>query len=489
MDYIELLNGYKEDMLETLRGAIACKSVASTPVRTRDGDVLPYGRGVQDALEYMLEEGARLGFDAYNLDNRAGYLEIKADLEEGVKAPRFDIVGHLDVVPVTEGWSSDPWTLTEKDGKIYGRGVSDDKGPLVACMYAIKALVDSGVKFKQDIRIVMGLDEELGESSISHYVEKCGNPDAGFTPDSDFPLINGEKGILVFELARKLSKQVNKDGLRLTKLEAGTVHNTVAQNARAVVAAEDKYYDLIKDRLSQYVMETGYNVKAKKQGSSLVIEAVGIAAHGTHPEAGLNAVSIMMDFLGRIQFLNEEINDFIAFYNDHIGFDFHGERLGCQFCDEFGELTLNVGRADINEDIAQLTIDIRYPVTMENGEEVFAGIERTIGNEKIGIVKGFEATPVYMPLEHELVGNLMSAYRDETGDTASEPMVIGGGTYAKFVSNILAFGAIFPGEENTMHQADEYVSIESFMKMARIYARVLAQRRINEQQDIYCDAY
>lgn len=481
MNSLDILNSYREDILETLTKLVAFKSVASNAVRTTDGEVLPYGREVHDALTYILSVGEGLGFTAHNLDNKAGYLEMKCGAPN---AKRCDIVGHLDVVPVTEGWTSDPFTLTERDGKLYGRGVSDNKAPLVSCMYAIKALKEAGCEFTSDIRLVFGLDEEVGESSIQHYIDVCGHPDYGFTPDADFPLINGERGVLQFELAEKLTKQVGKEGLRLTKFEAGTAANAVPATARAVVAADDKYYDLIKDRLAQYVAETDYNIRAKKQGSSLVIEATGVTAHGAYPFKGLNAISIAMEFLGRIQFNNEEINDFIAFYNDHIGFDLAGERLGCHFADEeSGELTVNVGLAAINEDIANLTVDIRYPVTMENGDAVFEGIEKAIGKDKIGIVKLRESCPIYMDLNTPLVEKLLAAYREETGDYDAKPYIERGNSYAKFVNNILAFGGVFPDEENVMHQLDEYTPVDSLFKMARIYARAIESICCEEKED------
>lgn len=481
MGYFEILDSYRENIIETLTKLVSFKSVASNPIRTADGEVLPYGREVHNALTYMLSVGEELGFTAHNLDNKVGYLEWKCG-EEGAK--RCDIVGHLDVVPVSDGWTSEAFTLTERDGKFYGRGVSDNKGPMVVCMYAIKALKEAGARFTSDIRLVFGLDEEIGESSINHYTEMCGYPDFGFTPDAEFPLINGERGVLQFELAEKLTRQVTKDGLRLTKFEAGTAANAVPASARVVIAGDDKYYELIKDRLSQYVVETGYTIKAKKQGSSLVIEATGVTAHGAHPYKGLNAISIAMDFLGRIQFNNEEINDFIAFYNDHIGFDLKGERLGCEFSDEeSGELSVNVGLASINEDIANLTLDIRYPVTMENGDKVFEGIEATIGKDKIGIIKLRESCPLYMNLDTPLVEKLIGAYREETGEHEAVPFIERGNTYAKCVKNILAFGAIFPNEENVMHQCDEYTSVDSLFKMARIYARAIESICCEEKED------
>ena len=280
-------------------------------------------------------------------------------------------------------------------------------------------------------------------------------------------------GILVFDLAQKFTSKPAKDELRLTRLEGGTAHNAVPAYAKAVIAGSKEQYELITDRARLYSEETGHTLKTKRQGSSLVIEATGIAAHGAHPELGLNAVSILMDFLGGISFASDELCDFISFYNEHIGFDIHGERLGCEMEDEpSGPLVLNVGVASINEDLASITINIRYPVTFSD-ELVLAGIEQVIGESRVGIVTRIVHVPVFMDTDDPMVSKLMEAYREETGDAEAEPMVVGGGTYAKMFNNILAFGARFPEDENTMHQANEKLSVESFMKMARIYARAI----------------
>ena len=471
MGYLERLESYREDMLSTLAESVSKPSVKADPVKTKDGEVLPFGQGVQEALEHMLGAGAELGFETYNDDNYAGHIEWKSG--EGGDG-YFGIVGHLDVVPVAAGWATDPFVMTDKgDGFVYGRGTSDDKGPVVACLYAMKALKDEGLEPKMDIRLVLGLDEESGHISAEHYVESCGHPSMGFTPDADFPLVNGEMGILVFDLARKFSSKPGKDDMRLTKLEGGTAHNAVPAYAKAVIAGSSEHYRLISERAALYAEESGYTIKTKKQGTSLVVEAFGTAAHGAHPELGLNAVSILMDFLGRISFASEELNEFIAFYNDKIGFDLHGERMGCFFEDEpSGPLIFNVGVANINEDIATVSVNIRYPVSCTD-EQVLAGIETAVDGTPIGIVTAMVQHPIFMDLDDPMVVELMNAYRDETGDGEARPMTIGGGTYAKMFNNILAYGAQFPGEENTMHQADEKFSKDSFMKMARIYARAI----------------
>ena len=454
-------------MIRTLGESVSKPSVNGDAVRTPEGEIYPYGRGVHEALVHMLKTADEMGFETFNDDNYAGHIQWSSP--EGGEG-YFGIVGHLDVVPVGTGWANDPFMMVERDGFLYGRGTSDDKGPVVACLYALRALKEEGIEPKKNIRLVLGLDEEVGESSIAHYIESCGRPDSGFTPDADFPLVNGEMGIMAFDLAQKFTVKPEKDELRLTKLEGGTAHNAVPAGAKAVVAGSSEQYELIADRARLYAEETGYKLKTRKQGSSLVIEAEGVAAHGAHPELGLNAVSILMDFLGRIGFANEELNEFISFYNEHIGFDIHGERMGCYLEDgPSGPLSFNVGIANINEEIASLTVNIRYPVSC-TGEQVISGIEETLGSGRIGMVINMVQKPLYVEPDDPDVIAMMDAYRKNTGDTKSQPMTIGGGTYAKMVGNIIAFGAQFPGEENTMHQADEKLSVESLMKMAHIYA-------------------
>ncbi len=471
MNYLDILETYREDMLKTLKESVSIPSVQSAAVRTVDGDIYPFGRGVQTAFEHMLGVGANMGFDTFNDDNYGGHIEFRSD-EAG--AETFGIVAHLDVVPEGYGWKSDPYSPRIEDGVIYARGVSDDKGPLVASLYALKAIKEAGIKPKKNIRLILGLDEEVGKEGMTHYLESAGMPDFGITPDGEFPLINGEMGILFFDLSQKLTSARGREGLRLTKLQSGTAPNAVPASARAVIAASDNaMYELIKDRIAQYTFETGFKIRAKKQGSSLVLETEGKAAHGAHPELGINAISIMMDFLGRLQFACEELNDYIAFYNEYIGFNLNGENMGCCFEDEpSGKLIWNVGMASFSEEMASVTVNIRYPVSC-TAEQVYAEIEKTTENTRIGIVKTMGEDPIYMPLDHPMVEKLMDAYISETGDTENQAITIGGGTYAKMLKNTLAFGGLFPGEPDTMHQADERLDLESFYKMARIYATAI----------------
>lgn len=474
MEFIKKLDSYHEEMVEALKASVAFNSVKTDSVRTQDGEVYPFGEGIHKCFMQMLDAGEKLGFTPKNVNNYGGHLEWKADPADNPNNELFAISCHLDVVPVGAGWDHDPFDAIVKDNVIYGRGVADDKGPLIACLYAMKALKESGLKPKKDIRLVLGLDEETGSSGMAKYLEVERQPEMGFTPDGDFPIIHGEKGGLYFEFAQKLPKTAGKEGIRITKLEAGTATNAVADNARTVIAASDaKFYDLIKDKAEKYTEETGHAVKTKKQGSSLVVETAGVSAHGAFPEKGLNAISIMMDFLGGLEFNCDELNDFITFFNKYIGFDLNGGQMGCEVSDEpSGKLTWCVGTAHFTEELAVISNNARYPVTYTH-DVVFDAVEKAMEGTKVGLVVNDIQPPVYKELDSELVKLLMEAYVEETGDTESKPMVIGGGTYAKSINNTLAFGALFPGEDDTMHQANERMDLESFKKMSRIYANAI----------------
>lgn len=473
MDFLDILNTYEEEMLKTLAESVSMESVGSGPVQTKEGEVLPFGKGVNDALTHMLKKGSELGFDVCNVDNYAGHIEWKSEDPEKEKG-YFGIPCHLDVVPVGTGWSGKPFELRDPgDGFVYGRGVSDNKGPLVACLYAMKALKEAGVMPHTDIRLVLGLDEETGRISVDRYIEDMGNPNLGFTPDGVFPIVNGEMGIMIFDLAQKFTHRATKDGIRLTRLEGGTAPNAVPAYAKAVIAADAASYEAINERLAQYADETGYTIKSKKQGSSLVIEAEGKAAHGSKPWLGLNAISILMGLLERISFTNEELNEFIEFCNEHIGFDMHGERIGCDLEDEVsGKLIFNTGVVNINEEFASVTANIRYPISFTE-EMVAEGIKNEIEDSRVGMVSVSGYYPIFMELDDPFVVKLLEAYRTETGDSDSKPIIEGGSTYAKLFDNVICFGALFPGEESSMHQTDERMSKESFMKMARIFARAI----------------
>ena len=466
--YTEKIEGYRDNIIETLTELIAFKSVVD-----EEGEGYPFGKEVHRAFMYMLEKAKAEGYDILNVDNYGGHIEIpgyELDEEGEVIATAQETLAipiHLDVVPPGSDWDTDPYKAEIKDGKIYGRGAIDNKGSAAAVYFAVKSLISSGFVPCKNIRIILGLDEETQWKGMSYYMEHVDKPDFGFAPDADFPVINGEMGILVFEIAKKLDK-TNDKGIVLRSVSGGNAPNMVPDSARAVVLHDS--YDEIKSQLSDFKEETGFDIKAKGVGKALEITVTGKSAHGAKPGDGLNAVSILMKFLERVGFTNESIKDFIDFYNSKIGFNLHGEEMGIGLEDEpSGKLIFNPGQIKMDKDAAILTVNVRYPVTFSD-DNIYDGIIPVLEEYDLGIVKGNHKPPIYFAADHPFINTLMKVYRDNTGDVDSSPLVIGGGTYARSIPGGVAFGPRFPGRPEVQHQKNEYIEIDDLMTATKIYA-------------------
>ena len=454
----------KTEMLASLSKLISIPSVVSNAKGN-----MPFGEEVHKAYLCMMEMAEKEGFDTFNADNYGGHIDFTGT-EDGI----VGVVGHLDVVPEGSGWDFEPYGGEIIDGNICGRGTTDDKGPVIASFYAMKALKECGYEPKRTIRLILGLDEETNWHGMNYYLDRVGDlPDLGFTPDGDFPAIHGEKGILVFDIVKKFNHSTIK-GLELSSIKGGTAANSVADNCRAVLHdGTGVGYDNVKELVAEFRAEKGCKINCKGIGKSFEIVIQGVSAHGAKPEQGKNAITMMMEFLGRLNFASEDSNDYISFYNNHIGYRLHGEEMGCAFEDEpSGKLVFNVGMIDLDKKTAKLTINVRYPVTMDD-EAVYAGLMTVLSKYDLGIVKDKHEPPIYIAADDPIVETLMDIYRTHTGDTESKPLVIGGGTYARAVKNTIAFGARFPEDEDVMHQKNEYISIDNMMRITKIYAEAI----------------
>ena len=522
-----------EEQIATLGDMVAIPSVAGEAVTlqpgTPDEEELPFGKEVHRVFSYALQKGHEMGFETQNVDNYGGHIEMPGEIlnEEGeligTAEETMGIVGHLDVVPAGDGWSQDPFEMTlklpteagaesaeaaespntdaataaadsteaaadtaaaksgdEPAGVLLGRGVLDDKGPVVASLYAMKAIKDAGYTPRANVRLILGLDEETAWNGMHYYLNKVKQPDFGFTPDGDFPVIHGEKGILVFQLAKKLGR-TSTEGLALRSLTGGMAANMVADNARAVVLSKDrKVYEPIRDKAARWKDEGRAEISTKIIGKSLEIKVKGRPAHGSTPEKGVNAVSLLMRFLEDVSFNVDEVNDFIAFYNAHLGMETDGTSLGCSFEDEpSGKLVLNVGVAAVDQKTATLTVNIRYPVTMD-GQQIYDAMRPVLNKYDIGVVKIKEQQPIYKQADDPMIRTMMDIYQAHTGDKESQPLVIGGGTYSRAFDNVVAFGACFPWTNDKMHQADEELTMADFRKMTLIFADAIYRLAVAE---------
>jgi len=401
----------------------------------------PFGEGVQIELETAMQLAKEMGLKTtIDPDGYYGYAEV------GEGSEMLGVLGHLDVVPADdiEAWNTPPFELTEKDGFLYGRGVIDDKGPMLAAMYALKILLDKGAKPNKRIRFIFCTDEESLWRGVKKYIEKEEHPTYGFTPDADFPLLYAEKGLVEYNLIANDEKAPDFNG--------GTAFNAVADKASIPYADE---IAAIMDKL---------NYRYDKVGDRLV--AKGKAAHAMVPEEGENAILNLAEALiksgetgSMLRFLTEKANNCF------------GENIFGEVSDSMsGKLKLNVGLVDFKPGKQTIGIDIRVPVTYEK-EKVDKALEEAGKAYGIKVEQFDYLRSLYIDVNTPLVKSLMQAYQDVTGDKKSEPISTGGATFARSMDNIIAFGALMPGAPKTEHQANECVSTADMKKAIEIYAR------------------
>ncbi|MCF0228851.1 MAG: Sapep family Mn(2+)-dependent dipeptidase, partial [Parasporobacterium sp.] len=359
--------------------------------------------------------------------------------------------------PAGEGWNTDPFELTREGDVVYGRGVSDDKGPVIAALYAMKLLQESGMPINKRVRVIMGCNEETGSKCMAHYNEVEEPVTIGFTPDGEFPGIHGEKGMIKMTAYSKNTGIISMDG--------GFVSNAVCSRCRTIIPESAVEMEKLTDALKDTDLKS-FGITHKD--GTFVIEAEGVAAHASTPLLGINAAGCTMKALKEAGMKD----DFVDYYNSHIGTECNGAGYGINIQDDYGELTMSNGIVKTENGVISCTLDSRVPVTYtpeQIKEMVLPYLEDDKGYTEINS----QCESLFYPVDSELVTALYNAYVEVTGDTKTRPMVIGGGTYAKSIPGIIAFGNQFLGVDNHIHDANERMDINDFKLQVEIYLQAL----------------
>lgn len=424
---------------------------------------MPFGEGVSNTLDKALEIAAGLGFHTYKEEE--GYYGYA---EYGEGEDYVAVLGHMDVVPEGDNWIYPPYGAEIHDDKIYGRGTLDDKAPTMAALFGLKAIKELNLPLSKRVRVIFGTNEETGSSEMHVYNRNEKAPVSGFTPDAMYPLINAEKGIRRFHVVKTLKSCDNE--VVVKSLKGGIRPNMVPDKCETVLAVKDA--ESVANAVKEFSDKMGYNMKTEIVNEDLIIHAFGVSAHGSMPELGKNAVLHTFQFLGTILNETSDLGQYVNFFNKNIAPETEGKTIGIACEDKpSGKLSLNVGVADISKDMADVWIDIRYPVTA-NGEEMMDKLSKRFGECGAKIERVDADKPLYFPEDSDLVKTLLKVYKEQTGKEG-KAYGIGGGTYAKELPNIIGFGPIFPGKPDLDHQANEYIEIEDLVMNAKIYAHTI----------------
>ena len=442
----EIIDSYRDEFVQMLQEWIRTPSVKG---EAETG--APFGADIRKMLDLAMRDAEKLGFPVRDFDGYA------CDITLGSAEEKIAVLGHLDVVPVGDGWTRPPFGAVIENGRIYGRGSNDDKGPSLAALFAMRAIRDAGIPLKKGIRMILGCDEESGWEDMAYYAAHEQMPESGFSPDAIFPLINTEKGMLVLECRAPEAKS----GLKILELSNGDRVNVIPGECRALVEGGD---ELIR-KTEAYALRTGLPYTAVKTGRGIELTAEGIPGHSAYPEGRRNANGMMLLLLKELGAEGPA-----AVLADAVGTESDGRSLGCACRDEVSEeLTCNMGILRLEQGEWFCTLDMRCPVSADQEMLKKNAAARLPG---FSIAVATQKPPHHVPAESTLVQSLLAAYDEETG-TEGKPMSTGGGTYAKVLKQGVAFGAVFPDEEDLAHQADEYAETERLMLAMKIYANAL----------------
>ncbi|MBP5654022.1 MAG: Sapep family Mn(2+)-dependent dipeptidase [Clostridiales bacterium] len=411
-----MLTDYEMDFLENL---ISIKSCSGTPENGA-----PYGRTHRDALDFFLGKASEEGFETGVINDKAGWVETGT-------GPLLGILCHLDVVPEGIGWNSDPFELKLENGLFTGRGIVDDKGPAAASFFAMRRLKEHGLLPDCRVRLILGTDEERTCDCVEEYAKHCEIPEFAITPDAEFPVIFAEKGILQIKIQ-------GMDCDRALWADAGSAANMVP--AKAVI----------------------------KNDKGLYVEADGVPSHASRPELGKNAI---FEAVAKLSDADIGRSLLLQYINGYLPI-FDAERFtGCDMEDLSGKVTANPAILKICDGTESLVCDIRYPATYPY-EKILDYIGENAARYGLTVSVTSHMKPLIKDKDAEQVKiltdiwkdnmHLYEGYRDEYKDIYSEPIAIGGGTYARHIPNTIAFGLQAPWAKDQCHQANESRCLTDF---------------------------
>ncbi|WP_101844786.1 dipeptidase PepV [Halobacillus sp. Marseille-P3879] len=452
MEYSKLAPAYKEEYIEKLFPLLRIPSVFEA------SDHFPYGKSIDEALHYMLSLGKEDGFLCSNIEGHAGHIEFGAGEEV------IGLLGHLDVVPPGDGWSTEPFQPVIEGDCLYARGAQDDKGPVVAAYLAMKLLKDQGFVPKKRVRLILGTDEERDWKGIEHYFKKEEMPVFGFTPDAVFPVIHAEKGLIDSYINFDVPDVTSSNAL--LSFSSGERLNMVPDAAEARLKIND-----IEELFQAFLNLHQLKGNIQKQENTFLLTLYGKTAHGSKPENGVNAALHLLKFLKEIQLHPDHaeiVNHIIECLSDPAG-----SGLNCNFQDEVsGNLTCNMGIVDWKSgEKCRVGVNVRYPVTIDS-ELIVQSLKR-FSKKAHGTMEIYDhLKALHIKKEHPHIQALLEIYNRHAEDTAI-PHSIGGATYARALETGVAYGALFKDSPDTAHQANEHIQLKDMIKAIAIYAEAI----------------
>ncbi len=457
---------FRDHRQELLEDIMAMVRIPSVNAPAQEG--APFGPACAQALEAMAARARDFGMKAMILEHKVAAVDLNGC------PPQLDILAHVDVVPAGDGWTvTEPFVPLLKDGKLYGRGTCDDKGPAVAALYAMRAVKELGIPLKYNARLILGADEETGCRDTECYYSHFPEAPCSFSPDGDYPVINIEKGGLYTSYEGDW-EEGETPLPRVCSVEGGTVGNAVPGKARALTRGLD--WDETAQTALQVEKRTGVSFSLRREGENILILAEGRGGHASTPWEGCSAVTGLLELLARLPFAPcQGLKRLHALARLFPHGDFYGQAAGVAQEDGLsGRLTLTSNVIHYDGCRVSGRIDCRAPLCA-NEDNVLAVLREKLAGCGLRLPGGARMIPPHhVPQDSPFVQKLLECYEQVMGQPG-RCLAIGGGTYAHFLNNGVAFGACHLGTDYHMHGPDEYLIVEEIIQSAQLFALTIAR--------------
>lgn len=425
---------------------------------------MPFGKNCAEALNYILNLANNLGFRTKNIDGYCGYIEF------GEGEEILGIIGHLDVVPAGDGWTKcNPFEPIISENRLYGRGAIDDKGPVIAALYAMKYVMDT-MNINKRVRLILGLNEEVSWKCIEYYKKHEELPTIGFSPDADFPCIYAEKGFLNAFIESNYFPEGN---IKIKNIICDNAINIVPKHAECTLEISNITFEEIENEINKLVLENNFHIQIEKiDDTKLKLISTGVAAHAAYPDLGVNSLSRLIILLNKLLTSHNIKISIFDYIDTKINTTLNGELLNINCNDESGNLTLNIGNIKFENNTIKVGLNIRIPVTIYPSIIKQKINDSSLDYTDISVSFADEKPALFVPKTDPLVTTLCDIFNEVTGQNA-EPITCPGATYARAFKNVVSFGCNMPGKVDLCHQADEYIEINDLFTSIEIFIRAI----------------
>lgn len=451
----EFLNNKKDNIVKDISLLVEIASIRDLSTASKGA---PFGKEIRAVFNKFTEIAQREKFEVEDFDGYALHMEIGSG-EEVV-----GILAHLDIVPVYDEseWETNPFILVEQNGALYGRGVNDDKGPIIGCLYALILLRELGVEFKRRVRLILGGSEETTWECMDHYFKENIQPTVAFSPDGNFPIVNGEKGILYYNLKKEL-ETINNGTHNLIQISSIDEDGFVCNYVKAVFETNNK------SELMNILGE--YNTISEEE-NRIIVEYTGERSLSRNPDRAYNCVFKLCNDLDKIETLNSKGVQFRDLLKTYFTDAIHGEKVGLyENDDEMGLSTLCIMNIKYDNYGFDINFDYRYPKGIEKDYIINRFNEiAELENATINLYK--ELDLLYVNPNSELIRKLGDAYKKVFNEDA-ELISKGAASYARVLENGVAFGPTIEGDKPNSHQANENIRIETLFKAIEVYTHAI----------------